>query len=192
MKADIYKENMPAGNENEVLACVRYYARVTLLVKRNFEDGEFKKLGQSQFGVTDTQAAEILKSVGKSGESFGVMIARRFRGYVQYVLSNLRENFDCLLAMFWRDPSTKPIVDGQIGLWKANKILSAASRSARTFHGSMAIISEEDINHFFLKDNYQLVSDVWSPILGVLPEDFLAENNEWGKRFLKSTSIILS
>ena len=191
MKINIFRESNTTDNEIEVLACARYYARVALLVKRSFEDGEFRRLVHCVFFMTEAQAQEIMNS-SKTGEPFGVMVGRRYRGYTNYLCSRLRANFDCLLLMFWKDKNTKPIVDAQIGLWKANQVLTAASRSTRTVNDSVPIISDEDINDFFLKNNYHLVSDIWSPILDVLPVDFLIMNNEWGKKFLKSTCIILS
>ena len=85
-----------------------------------------------------SQAQDLNSSI-MAGEAFGMVVGKRFCSYTNYVRSKLRANFDCLLAMFWKDQNTKPVADAQIGLWRANQVLTAAPRSARTMNDSVPI-----------------------------------------------------
>lgn len=51
----------------------------------------------------------------------------------------------------------------------------------------------QEIRHQFLKGNMRLVSDVWYPIIDVVPQDYLlSENNKWAPRLLNATCTVLA
>ncbi|RPB18946.1 hypothetical protein L211DRAFT_853653 [Terfezia boudieri ATCC MYA-4762] len=146
------------------------------------------------FGVTEDQAKAIEVGNLKGVEHpFGVQIGLRFKTYQHGLMAQLRENFDCLLKMFWEAPESQNFINGQLIIFEAMK----AKIRMRAPNANAPIIGEDEINEKFLKSNLKLLSmtgkapgieaaDKTSAILkgdvGVVEWPELRRPAKWGNR----------
>jgi len=110
----------------------------------------------------------------------------------------LRKHSSNLLAMFGKskEKNVQEFNAARINVAKAIN-LANAKRSRQHIdemdEGVVSLnISEHEIIEWFLKGNMKLIHDIWSTALDVVEPDFVLKNEEWEKRFMKSTAVILS
>ena len=201
MKVDIINTNTgvnTAAKQGELLSCIRFYTRYCFLQKRVYVLSDCKEFALA-FGITDAQAGTVGTNLEHMGDQpFGVLVAERFRQVKDVVLYKIRENFDSLFRMCWESDGMQGFISGQMLILEAYK-KAAEMREAAGIQSNVqrrepevVIIDDGVMNERFLKNNMKLITDVWNPILDGVEDGFLLRDNEWGKRFLKSTSIILS
>ncbi|RPB23670.1 hypothetical protein L211DRAFT_849653 [Terfezia boudieri ATCC MYA-4762] len=194
MKVEILKANHK-GNLDEVFACVRWYMRVILLVRRELTAEDRKKLVMMLFGMNEAQASLVESSQVEKQEHFGVKVGRKIKTYHHGLIDVLRKRFDALLAMFWKS-DTKEIqdfIEGQFDIWKVTSQANARRSLAKVDieEVNRPIIWENEIIEYFLKGKMKLIHDVWSNVLDVLEPEYLLKSELWGGRFMQSTATIL-
>ncbi|KAF8418691.1 hypothetical protein EV426DRAFT_704490 [Tirmania nivea] len=89
-----------------------------------------------------------------------------------------------LLRMFLEDTYNETLVN--------SVIMNMKARGVGFLESGYLILSGEEIRVKWLKDKVDLISNMWYPIMDVVPENFLMENNFWAERMMKSTCKILS
>ncbi|KAF8451819.1 hypothetical protein BGX38DRAFT_1141916 [Terfezia claveryi] len=140
MRLDIINTRNAVNNtEEDIAGCLRYYAHVHLLVCRNLDNRTFVQIAQVMFGLSEIQVKEVTTGSASVREAFGILVMRHFRNYYAFVIGKLRDNFDCLLAMFWKCSAAKILIDAQIGVWNTNKVLNAMSKMAKV-HNEMTVM----------------------------------------------------
>ena len=115
------------------------------------------------------------------------------------MMFKLRDNFDLLLKMFWHYEGAKPWIREQLIMLEAAQQAALLDgrqdmklKLKRGGAGETPLIDEEYVDELFLKGNMKLVCDVWNHILDVVEQGLLLNDEEWGKRMLSSTCIILA
>jgi hypothetical protein len=88
----------------------------------------------------------------------------QIKSQINHLHSLLRSQFDAAVRQFNEDPASQPWRD-----WfeKAVALVKSLHKLAEPY------IESSDVDKYFLKDDLELVSDIWAPILDVVEPKFL-------------------
>jgi hypothetical protein len=107
------------------------------------------------------------------------------RSQINHLHANLRTQFDAAIQQFNEDPTTQP--------WRT-WFQSVVTLVKGIHKVSEPYIEDHDVDKYFLKNDLELVSDIWAPILDVLEPKFLMNPRHHGfaQVFLDATRKIFA
>ncbi|RPB18402.1 hypothetical protein L211DRAFT_854146 [Terfezia boudieri ATCC MYA-4762] len=120
---------------------------------------------------------------------FAFQIDVQFRDHTNTIASKIRHQFDALIKQFLDSAPMNNAITDFLEFWR----LMVAKRNALAIPGDTTVADEAEITSMFLKNDLELVSDVWAPVLSCFPKGYITttEGAVWGQYLYQYTATIM-